>query len=142
VESNQRTKTVLVVDDEELILDFIKLTLKLSGYRVLIAANKNEALELCKAEEGAIDLALLDISLPGVTGSGLSQALHELMPYLPIVYMTGYADGDLARFGLTDSQLDLLLKPFVARQLTEKVRDVLARVNVLSAGSKKPGFRA
>jgi two-component system cell cycle sensor histidine kinase/response regulator CckA len=139
VTGNQIPRTILVVDDEELILNFVRLTLKHAGYQVLTANNPKEALALCQDSNRPIDLALLDISLPGITGAELSYSLSEILPHLPIVYMTGFADGDLERFGVADRNCDILLKPFLSRQLTGKVLEVLERVNVVSAGSSRPG---
>jgi two-component system, cell cycle sensor histidine kinase and response regulator CckA len=139
VMGDQIPRTILVVDDEELILDFVKLTLKLAGFQVLVANNPKEALALCQDQNRPIDLALLDISLPGISGAELSHSLRQILPYLPIIFMTGFADGDMERFGVADANCDLLLKPFLSRQLTEKVLEALKRVNVMSAGSKPPG---
>jgi two-component system cell cycle sensor histidine kinase/response regulator CckA len=126
---------MLVVDDEELILDFVKLTLKHAGHSVLVAANSKEALALANDHQGPIDLALLDISLPAIGGGELGQALREILPNLPIIFMTGFADDDLQRFGVDEPNSEVLLKPFLSRQLTDKVHEVLARANARRASA-------
>jgi two-component system cell cycle sensor histidine kinase/response regulator CckA len=136
---NQGARTILVVDDEELVLDFVKLTLKHAGHQVLLAANSKDAVELCRKQERPIDLALLDISLPGGGGGELGQALRDVIPHLPIIFMTGFANDDLQRFGVDGPNSEVLLKPFLARQLAEKVQEVLTRARALGVSANPTG---
>jgi two-component system, cell cycle sensor histidine kinase and response regulator CckA len=136
---NPGPRTVLVVDDEELILDFVKLTLKHAGHAVLMAGHSKDALAIANSHMGPIDLALLDISLPGIGGGELGQALREILPNLPIIFMTGFADDDLQRFGVDEPNSDVLLKPFLSRQLTDKVHEVMARAGTMRASANPSG---
>lgn len=84
-------RTVLLADDSPLILDIIAARLRDSGNDVITAANGAEAVY-----QGILthpDLAILDVSMPVMNGLQAAERLHEIMPNLPIILFTSYADG-------------------------------------------------
>jgi signal transduction histidine kinase len=116
--------TVLVVDDDRDVREFIVTSLHNLGYRVLEAASGLAALEVV-AREDSIDGLLVDYAMPGMTGAELAQRLARRRPDLPLLFTTGYAE-DRA----LDEQLrgaPLLRKPFKLAELAEKMDTMLRR---------------
>ncbi|MBK8696252.1 MAG: MASE1 domain-containing protein [Deltaproteobacteria bacterium] len=117
-------ETILVVEDQALVRDVIAGVLGDAGYRVIAAGDGEEALRVIDAHEGAIDLVLTDLVMPRMGGALLGRRLRERGLAMPIVYMSGYAEG-------SEDPVDgrRLAKPFGAGELTAAVRDALkARV--------------
>lgn len=104
---NPPKKTVLVVDDEELVRNVTRLMLERIGYIVLAAADGVEALELVGQRTGPIDMALVDLTMPRKGGLETFRELKAEIPELPVVLVSGYAVDDarerFAGEGLPDS---------------------------------------
>jgi len=119
--------TVLLVEDEDLIRALAEQILTDRGYRVVAAANAGEALEIAGRLEGELDLLLTDIVMPGVSGSDLASRLQRQHPELKILYMSGYSDSLIFRYGVLQERAAFLQKPFSAEILERKVRDLVGR---------------
>lgn len=119
------TETVLVVEDEELILAVTSGMLERSGYRVLAACTPEGALELARGNDGRIDLLLSDVIMPDMTGPALAERVRAAHPDLKVLYTSGYTANVIAHRGVLDPGVNFLPKPFTRRQLSEKVRRVL-----------------
>ena len=102
-----------------------------AGYKVLAAGNGGEALKLARTHSGAIHLLLTDVVMPGMSGPGLAEALRGRYPGIKVVYTSGYTT-DAIDQGVLDPQVAFIAKPFKARELTSKIREVL--------DAKKPPF--
>ncbi|MGA4577275.1 PAS domain S-box protein [Limisphaera sp. VF-2] len=112
-----RGEMVLVVDDEASVRDMLKRTLEKHGYRVLLAAEGNEALALVERYASEVRLVLTDMLMPGLDGPGLVQALRARGVRLPILGMTGVAERVTIR-NLENLELETLMtKPFLTRDL-------------------------
>jgi two-component system cell cycle response regulator len=117
--------TILVADDEEDLRLLVRSLLEWEGYHVVEAATGPDALACCRQPD--IDLALLDVQLPGLTGY---EVLRELQrdartSYLPVVLLTAQADpGQIAR-GLSSGAADYVAKPFDSRELIARIRAAL-----------------
>lgn len=117
--------TILVADDEEDLRLLVRSLLEWEGYRVVEATTGPDALARCR--EPDVDLALVDVQLPGLTGY---EVLRELQrdartSYLPVVLLTAQADpGQIAR-GLSSGAADYVAKPFDSRELIARVRAAL-----------------
>jgi two-component system cell cycle sensor histidine kinase/response regulator CckA len=130
-------ETILVVDDEIIVLSLASTMLRRYGYEPLTAASPAEALNLfAKWPDLRIDLLLIDIILPGMNGLALAEQIRQLRPNLPVLYMSGYSERDLLKPILTPA-LSYLPKPFTSLQLTRRIRQTLDREQVqsMSAGS-------
>lgn len=114
---------ILVVDDEQAVLDFVRHTLEREGFRVSTAAGGAEALELVRQE--APDLVVLDLKMPGMDGPTTLKEIRKAHAALPVIIITGYPDSDLMAEALRYSPVLLLPKPVPPRQLLEAVRLVL-----------------
>ena len=102
--------TVLVVDDEEHILELLKAFFEQTGMRVLTATNAAEALSIAGLEE--VQVALLDIHLPGPDGHHLQKELNRLYPGMAKLLMSGQADLDDVIAGFSDQAFSFVQKPF------------------------------
>ena len=118
-------ETVLVVEDEAALRAIAQRALVVAGYKVLIAADGNEALQICAQHPGNIHLLLTDVIMPGMNGRVLAQRVLKMRPTLKVVYMSGYTDNAIIHHGVLDAGMHFLAKPFVPSSLTRKVREVL-----------------
>jgi len=121
--------TVLVVDDEPELVNLAKMTLEAGGYEVLTASNGREALELCINQKNRIDLLLTDINMPQMNGAELACYAGDLLPGLPVVFMTGGYTATprlemLVRHG-PFSDCRIVRKPFTPAQLLEEVNHLI-----------------
>ncbi|HEX8924934.1 MAG TPA: response regulator, partial [Terriglobales bacterium] len=109
--------------------------LELEGYRVLSASNPYEALERYERHEGAIDLLLTDVVMPGMDGHDLAEKIAQKQPSIKSIFMSGYTENTLLRRGVYDLTAVYLQKPFTMGSLLDKVRQVLgvsAQWNLMS----------
>ncbi len=118
-------ETILLVDDEEVLLDVGRRQLELLGYRVETAKDGAAALALLEDREGAIDLVITDRSMPGMRGDELAHKVHEADPTLPVILTTG-RDPHLSQAELTKAGIrHVLPKPHSLAHLAQSVREVL-----------------
>jgi CheY-like chemotaxis protein len=113
-------ETILVVDDEEMVLTLADMVLKSRGYRVLTAASGEKALQVFHDTKSLIDLLVTDMVMPKMNGRELIEKVRVLSPATRIVCATA-----CTRSIDIEKQLDFLTKPFSAQQLLRKVREAL-----------------
>ena len=118
------TETVLVVEDQEMVRRLIARTLERRGYRVLVTASAEEALELVEREAPHFDLLLTDIVLPGMNGVELARVL-EAQTGVRILYVSGFTQNGIVHRGVLDPGILLLQKPFTVDGLLRKVREAI-----------------
>jgi two-component system, cell cycle sensor histidine kinase and response regulator CckA len=115
-------RTVLVVDDEDIVRRFICQALELHSYNVLEAANGLEALELCRRRRSEIDVLLTDMVMPAMNGKELIERLSQEGIQPAIVCMSGYAESSILEGHNLPAAVAYLPKPFSPNALLEKVR--------------------
>jgi len=118
-------ETVLVVEDESVLLMMAQMMLRKLGYQVLAAGTPSEAIELAKKHEGQIHLAITDVVMPEMNGRELAERLQALSLGLEILFMSGYPADVIARRGVLEAGVNFLQKPFSVHDLATKVREVL-----------------
>ena len=123
-------KTVLVVDDESRMVEFIAMNLELEGFRAIRAANGSEALE--KASREHPDLVLLDIMMPEMDGFETLEGLR-VSSAVPVIFLTAKSEEVDRIRGLDLGADDYITKPFSPRELVSRVRAVLRRVDPATA---------
>ena len=119
------TETVLLVEDEEGVRALASRILERHGYTVLEARNGRDALSIASRHTGPIDLLLTDVVMPEMGGKRLAEALTLRDPSLRVLFISGYTDGDISRRGELNPDTAFLQKPFTARSLLTRVREVL-----------------
>jgi two-component system cell cycle sensor histidine kinase/response regulator CckA len=122
VQTSGHGETLLVVEDEAALRDVAGRILSGAGYRVLAADGGTQALELAALHDGAIDLLVSDVVMPGMLGKELAERLTGVRPDTRVLYMSGYAQPVLASQGTLDPGVALLEKPFTAADLLSAVR--------------------
>lgn len=113
------TATVLVVDDEPLVLEVVERALARSGYDVLAAQSASEALEIVKTKR-PIHLVLSDVVMPGMSGPELLKSVKQLSPSTAAVLMSGYVCS-----GPIDMAVPFVHKPFSLPALVSTVARAL-----------------
>jgi two-component system cell cycle sensor histidine kinase/response regulator CckA len=118
-------ETILIVEDQPEVRNLAAQALRRYGYDLLEASNGEEAIALCESRTGTIDLLVTDVIMPGMTGPELVKRVAPMMPETKILYISGYTETLMGDNNAVDGQTAFLQKPFTARALAEKVRDVL-----------------
>jgi hypothetical protein len=124
-DSLRGTETVLVVEDEEVVLALISRALNSSGYRVIEARNPREAIEAAAGAKGQIHLLLTDMTMPEMNGRQLAGEIKAVRPDIAVLYISGYAARSAGPEEMQQDQAFFLQKPFTVEGLARKVRQVL-----------------
>jgi PAS domain S-box-containing protein len=120
-----RGESVLLVEDDEGVRRMTRRALEEGGYRVLEAANGLAALELLTSTSGRIGLVLTDVVMPGMSGRDLADRIAELRPGTPVLFTSGYTDGEIVRRGLLHPEAAFIQKPFGPDAILRIVRERL-----------------
>ncbi len=118
--------SILLVEDEDGVRGIAAQLLAACGYQVIEASDGEKALEIIKEHSGSIDLLISDVVMPGMDGPAL---LKEARPWLSntrVMFISGYAERDLAKTLEDDRAISFLPKPFTLKQLAERVKQELA----------------
>ena len=118
-------ETVLLVEDEVAVRGFAKRALETTGYRVLVAASGDEALQLVAGHSGVIDAMVTDVVMPGMSGPELARQLAPKRPGIKVLFTSGYTEDATLIQGVKDAGTAFLQKPFSPDELTDKVRQLL-----------------
>jgi DNA-binding response OmpR family regulator len=114
-----------VVEDEKGVRSLVCLTLTEHGYKVLEAAGAAVALQISEQFTESIHLLLTDVVMPKTGGKELAKHLSTLHPESKVLYMSGYTDDAIVRYGILEGGTPFLQKPFSPEALARKVREVL-----------------
>lgn len=119
------TETILLVDDEAMVLEVTDRMLQSLGYRVHCARNGREAVALLREKKGAIDLVILDIIMPGMSGNETFDNLRKINPEQRVLLSSGYSVNDQAAELLEKGCNGFLQKPYLMKELAREVRVAL-----------------
>jgi PAS domain S-box-containing protein len=118
-------ETVLLVDDEEAIREVGVEILEALGYAPVAAGTGDQALDILRAHSGGIDLAIVDLVMPGMNGAALCDKLREMHPGIKLLLSSGYSlDGEMSSI-LERGCHGFIQKPFALRELSHKLRQIL-----------------
>jgi len=118
-------KTILVVDDDLSVLGVIKCMLECGDYNVLMAHSAETALRMAERNDLTIDLMLIDVIMPDISGPDLAESILTMRPHLKVLFMSGCTDSEVVRVKILDRALGFLPKPFTSDGLLERVQKVL-----------------
>lgn len=120
-------KKILVIDDEELIIKSLSRLLEKSGYDTCVVKNGQDALIV--SEEEDFDLIVADIRMPGINGVETVKSIYEKAEgkgrRIPVIFITGYADGEVEKEAAALDPAAYIYKPFDIKELVDKVKEVL-----------------
>jgi PAS domain S-box-containing protein len=124
------TGTILLIDDEEMVLEVGQKLLKAMGYHVLIAREGREAIEVYKRHRETVDLVLLDIIMPNMKGGEVFDCLREINPNIKVLLSSGYSiDGEASKI-LERGGKGFIQKPFDMERVSETIRAILGNNSV------------
>ena len=127
VAEGEEGETILVVEDDNEVRNYLADTLRGLNYRVITTANAQAALTILVQDDRRVDLLLTDVVMPGANGRELGRRAQALRPELPVLYMTGYSRNAVVHHGRLDEGVELLQKPISQAQLATRVRVLLDR---------------
>ncbi|MDH5751869.1 MAG: PAS domain S-box protein, partial [Deltaproteobacteria bacterium] len=116
-------KTILIAEDEKELLDNLQEMLLLKGFCVIAANNGEEALEMLNAEQD-IDMAILDMIMPKVSGQMLYEQIRKTHPRLPVLFTTGYSTVNFKDFVREDGLVRMIQKPYNSNDLFENISNL------------------
>lgn len=122
-------KTVLIAEDERSIREFITINLKLGGYEVIEACDGKEAIALFDTNEEKIDIALLDVMMPGADGIEVCKHIREKNSNTGIIFLSAKTQEQDRIGGLVSGADDYITKPFSPTELLARIDVLLRRVN-------------
>ncbi len=112
-------KTILVVEDDDIVRDLVREILKQKGHNILTARNGGDALQLARQYEGKIDLLITDMVMRRIDGIMLSKKMQSILPDIKVMLMSGYGNDLVRKEELRD--IAFLQKPFLPNELVQKV---------------------
>jgi two-component system, cell cycle sensor histidine kinase and response regulator CckA len=119
------SETVLLVEDDEIVLRAIRAVLESQGYNVVAAGDAAQALELSESHPGPIELLLTDVVMPKMGGRELAERLTERRPETKVIFMSGYAADSTLRQRILEAGVPFIQKPFTPDVIALKIREVL-----------------
>ena len=134
---NEGKRTILVVEDDSALLHLIVRFLQRGGFETLSAGKAETGLSLAREHREVLDLAVIDMVMPGMSGLDLATDLDREFPELKILYISGYIDSIAADVLSRRSPDRVLLKPFGEQELLERVKQLLS-----SSPRRPPGSAA
>jgi len=118
--------TILMIEDEDVVIEVTQAMLEMLGYRVMAARTGKDAIHIAETFDGQIDLALLDIKLPDMGGGKVYPLIMKARPDLKVIVFSGYSIEGPAQKILDAGAQDFIQKPFSLSTLSEKLKHVLA----------------
>jgi len=123
-------ETVLLVDDENLIIEVGVEILKTLGYKALLAKSGQEAVDIYKTNRDAIDIVVLDMIMPGMGGGETYDSLKKINPEVKVLLSSGYSIDGMATDILERGCNQFIQKPFDIKELSQKLREVIDQKGV------------
>jgi PAS domain S-box-containing protein len=118
-------ETILIVEDEILILRVASAALSALGYQVLTATNAIDAIELVESRTEPVHLLVTDVVMPRMGGPDLAKHLVALRPEMRVLFSSGYTESAIVDRGVLDDRVHFLQKPYTPSTLARRVREVL-----------------
>ncbi len=118
-------ETILLVEDEPMLLDLLKLVLEEHGYTILAAMDGEEGVRCYRQYKSDIDLVLTDMGLPKLGGWEMFQKLREENPDVKVILASGFVDPDMKADLIEKGARDFVQKPYVPQKILRRIREVL-----------------
>jgi len=138
-ESPTGSGTVLVVEDDGMLLSMATQMLEKMGYDVVQAKTPQLALGICQDRTVCLDLVLTDVVMPGMNGREMARQIASLRPGLKVLFMSGYSSEIVAKRGIMEKGMHFIQKPFDMYVLHQKIQETLeASVPEDNPGASEP----
>ena len=124
-DSEQRTGTILVVEDNPMVLLMVREILEGAGHRVIAVDEPFQAIEAVRSCRDTIDLLVSDVVMPHMNGPELYERIIEHMPGLKVLFMSGYAGVVTSSNGHLEEEVNFISKPFTMEAFIRKVSEVM-----------------
>lgn len=131
----QWKQSILVVDDEPIILALSKETLEDAGFKVVTVPSGFECLDRFRSQPGEFDLILLDFRMPLLNGEETFERIRSIRPEMPVVMCTGFLEKERIDRLMSAGLSGVLLKPFKAKELASYVCSILDNVRLSGTGA-------
>jgi PAS domain S-box-containing protein len=118
--------TILVIDDEEIVCRTARSALEHYGYTVVVSENGRHGLELLSKLDYAVDLVVLDMTMPGMSGEETLKRLRTIRPELPVILSSGYNEVEATRKLTGKGLVGFIQKPYSASRLAQQIKIALA----------------
>ena len=128
------SETVLLVDDEDMIIKVAQAMLEKLGYRVVVVKNGEQAVDKVKTKGNEIDLVILDLIMPGMNGGEAFDLIREVQPAMPVILSSGYSLNGQAHEIMQRGCNGFIQKPFNISELSQKVRIILDEAQSAAKG--------
>jgi PAS domain S-box-containing protein len=119
------SETILLVEDEDLVIQVGQALLERLGYRVIVAKDGKKAVDTIEKKGDEIDLVILDLIMPEMGGDKAFDLIREIQPAMPVILSSGYSINDQATAIMQRGCNDFIQKPFTISALSQKVRKIL-----------------
>ena len=123
--SSYQSKTILIIDDEEIVINICEMMLKRFGHKVLKAHSGYEGLQLFKANKFKIDLIISDLNMPEMDGQELMDELRRIDPYVKVILSSGDLTEKVENIAINIGFNGFIMKPYNMNTLCEKMAEVL-----------------
>jgi CheY-like chemotaxis protein len=127
--------TILIVEDELLLLDLLKEMLEGEGYRVITATDGVEAVNLYRAEQEKVSLVLSDMGLPNMGGWEVLRQLKEINPTVKVILSSGFMDTKVRQDMLKSGAKDFIQKPYTPDKVIQQIRTSILADDAKTSGS-------
>lgn len=124
---HHENKTILLVEDNQMVMNMTCELLTEKGYNVLTANSAKEATELIRKHAHSIDLLLTDVIMPGMSGPALYESIRAIYSGLKVVFMSGYSDNIIEKQLQSVKELHYIHKPFTPEAIIAKINEAFSR---------------
>lgn len=128
-------ETILLVEDDTAVRRVLQCMLSSSGYEVLEAGSAPQALELAASYSRDIHVLITDVVMPRTNCDRFVEELKSRRPDLKVIFISGYSEDMLNRYGVKNSRPNFMQKPFSAGMLVEKIRELVNNERSRAAGA-------
>ncbi|HEB02267.1 MAG TPA: response regulator, partial [Nitrospirae bacterium] len=126
ISTERGTETVLIAEDEELLLKLMKKTLGKAGYRIITATDGEDAVQKHSRYENEIDLLFFDVAMPGIDGKQAYEEIKKTDPDIKVMFISGYGEMNDPRIrSILDEGKVIISKPVNINEILRKIRTVL-----------------
>ena len=120
-----KKETILLVEDEQMLLELLKSVLEEDGYHIVTAADGEEAVEIFRSNKNEIGLVLADMGLPKLGGWEMFEKLREMKPNVKVILASGFVDPKMRTELMNRGAKDFVQKPYVPTVILKRIREVL-----------------